>query len=321
MIAQLNDQFELMPLRVMRVVTGLAKGFQNGRQLSFTGMEESLAVLENYAALLRQYNVQAAVCGATGVMRRAANAAKFQQIVQDATGLGIEILSEKTEALLSAKGILSALQNKAEMLLLFDLGGSSTEFLLIDPIRMELVWDTSVFVGASTLTERYLATDPVRSYQVKAAVDAVQRRLKAILDAVVCHLQNRGRSLNRLRLVGTAGTVTTLAAMHLQMEHYEPRRVNGLTLSKSRLRGMMDQLQRLSPADRRNIKGLEAGREDIILGGAIILLEIINGLHRDHLTVIDAGLLEGLLLNLVEKDQGMFHTPLQTPLTWNWQNG
>jgi len=321
MIAQLSGPRELTPVHVGRAITRLAKDFQNSRQLSSASMEESLTVLKSYAVLLSRYNVQATACGATGVMRRAANTADFQQIVRQATGLGLDILSEKAEAMLSAKGILSVLQNKAEMLLLFDLGGSSTEFLLIDPTQTEPVWDTSVFVGASTLTERYLSADPVQGHQVRAAASAAQKEVKPVFDSVAAYLQDRGNSLDQLQLVGTAGTVTTLAAMHLQMEHYDPRRVNGLELSRSWLQEMTNQLQKLPLAERRNIKGLEAGREDIILGGAVIVLEIIDGLHRDRLTVTDAGLLEGLLLNLVEKDRGMFHTPLQTPLRWNWQNG
>lgn len=321
MIARLSGQLELTPVHVGRAITRLAKDFQSSRQLSYSSVEESLKVLQSYTDLLRRCGVQAAACGATGVMRRAANTAEFQQMVKQTTGLNLEVLSEKTEAALSAKGILSVLQNKAEMLLLFDLGGSSTEFLLIDPVRTEPVWDTSVFVGASTLTERYLSADPVRHHQVRAAAGAVQNELEPVFDSVAKNLQDHGKSLDQLQLVGTAGTITTLAAMHLQMEHYDPRRVNGLELDSNWLREITDHLQELPLAERRNIKGLETGREDIILGGAIVVREIINGLHRDRLTVTDAGLLEGLLLNLVEKDRGMFNTPLQTPLTWNWQNG
>lgn len=321
MIAQLRGQLELTPVHHGRAITRLAKNFQSGQQLSSASIEESLAVLKSYADLLCRYNVQAVACGATGVMRRAANSAEFQQMAKQATGLSLDVLSEKTEALLSAKGILSVLQSKAEILLLFDLGGSSTEFLLIDPRQTEPVWDTSVFVGASTLTERYLSADPVYSHQVQTAAGVAQNAIEPVFDSVAAYLRDRGKCLDQLQLVGTAGTVTTLAAMHLQMGHYDPRRVNGLELSQSWLQEITNQLQRLPLSDRRNIKGLEAGREDIILGGAIVVREIINGLHRDRLTVTDAGLLEGLLLNLVEKDRGMLHTPLQTPLTWNWQNG
>jgi len=321
MIAHLSDHFELTPLHVGRAITRLAKNFQDSQKLFPDSIEASLAVLKTYAELMRQHGVKAVACGATGVMRRASNTAQFQQIVQQATGLSLDILSEKAEAMLSAKGILSVLDTKAEMLLLFDLGGSSTEFLLIDPMRNEPIWDISVFIGASTLTERYLANNPVQNGQIRVATDLVQSQIKPVFDFVAEFLRDHGKSLDNLQLVGTAGTVTTLAAMHLRMEHYEPHRVNGLELSKSWLQGTIDQLQRLSLAERRTIKGLEKGREDIILGGALIVLEIINGLQGKGLIVTDAGLLEGLLLNLIEKDRGMLHTSLQTPLTWNWQNG
>jgi len=282
-------------------------------------MQESTAILKSYDELLRQHGVKSLTCGATGVMRRASNAAEFQKIVKQSTGLDLDILTERSEAMLSAKGILSVLQTKGDILLLFDLGGSSLEFLLIDPMLTEPLWDISVFIGASTLTEKHLLGNPPKSEQVSIAGKAILDQLSPVLDSVRAFLMSRDKTLDDLELVGTAGTVTTLAAMYLQMEHYEPHRVNGIFLKKDWLQTTTEQLKRLPFAERRNIAGLERGREDIILGGALIVLEILNSFKKSELTVTDAGLLEGLLLNLVEKERGMLHTPLRTPLTWDWQ--
>ena len=128
----------------------------------------------------------------------------------------------------------------------------------------------------------------------------------------------------RLGLAGTAGTVSTLAAMHIEMERYVPYRVNGLVLTKDWLSTTVESMARMPLAQRRMIKGLEPGREDIILGGAVIVSEILACFGRDRFVVTDAGLLEGLLIDLVEKESGLGggeDAGLRTVLTWRLQKG
>ena len=160
---------------------------------------------------------------ATGVVRRAENGEEFLKSVHDVTGFPVSVLSEASEAFLSAKGILSALPSPKA--LFFDLGGSSTEFLLVDAEKAEPVWSTSVFIGAATLTERYLPGDPPSPVCPRAS-DAVRSALYPALSHGM-YLANSGASSSSVRLVGTAGTVTTLAAMCLEMAVYHPFRVNG----------------------------------------------------------------------------------------------
>jgi len=114
--------------------------------------------------------------------------------------------------------------------------------------------------------------------------------------------------------VGTAGTVTTLGAMFLRMKRYNPSRLNGLKLEKDWICHTLEQLAGL-PSGTQGIPGLEEGREDIILGGTLIVREILGCLGKDALIVSDAGLLEGLLFRLVEEKLG-WPGGLQTPLTW-----
>jgi exopolyphosphatase/guanosine-5'-triphosphate,3'-diphosphate pyrophosphatase len=121
-----------------------------------------------------------------------------------------------------------------------------------------------------------------------------------------------------LQLVGTAGTATTLAAMYLEMREYQPQRINGLVLTDHWLWDMTDRLLRSPLALRGRIPGLEAGREDIIAAGALIVGEILKGLHQPQMTISDAGLLEGLLLDHIEKEYGRPET-LVSPLTWGTQ--
>ena len=309
---------ELAPIRVERAITRLARNFQNGERLTAASMQQSIDVLRAYHELLLEYNTCFVACGATGVMRRAGNANEFLQDIRTSTGLGVCILSEEAEAMLSAKGILSVLPHTPKGILLFDLGGSSTEFLLIDSEQPEPIWDTSVFIGAATITDKYLPDDPPNEGSIHATINAIQKEIEPVIGQVRAFLKRLDISMEDLLVVCTAGTATTLAAMYLRMDDYEPHRVNGLSLSSKWLKYTIDQLARLSIDSRQAIPGLEKGREDIILGGALIVAGILDNLEQDRFTVTDAGLLEGLLLNLVEERCDMPQT-LRTPLTWNWQ--
>jgi exopolyphosphatase/guanosine-5'-triphosphate,3'-diphosphate pyrophosphatase len=320
-IARLEESGRIRPLRFERRITRLARDFGGGGVLQTDRMSESIAALHEYAEILESHHVGAVACGATGVVRRARNNQDFLESVFERTGLRVSILSETSEAVLSARGILSVLAKPEGTILLFDLGGGSTEFLLVDTSRPEPVWSTSVFIGAATVTEKYLTGDPPLPSSVSRAAAAIEDELKAPLSTVEGLLRSSSPVTvpvpepYPLLVVGTAGTVTTLAAMYLEMTRYEPFRVNGLVLPESWLNEAVDHLARSSLASRREIPGLEPGREDIILGGALIVREILRSTCQDRLTVTDAGLLEGILLDLIENARGWPH-PLASSLTW-----
>jgi exopolyphosphatase/guanosine-5'-triphosphate,3'-diphosphate pyrophosphatase len=197
--------------------------------------------------------------------------------------------------------------------LAFDLGGSSTEFMLLDPSQSEPLWVTSVFLGAATLTENHIGGDPPEPGSVKRAKRAAREELAPVFREVRDRLGSR--AMSNLQVVGTAGTATTLAAIRLEMEEYEPYRVNGLELSLKWLQSNLERLASLDFHARARLPGLEAGRADIILGGAAIVGETLAGLESDRLTVTDAGLLEGLLLDGVERARRL-PPALRSPLTF-----
>lgn len=326
LIARCSARGEVFPLHTERRITRLAKNFEKDCHLQDQGMEDSLKVLEEYAATLKRYKVESVACGATGVVRRAANSEAFLKAIRHRTGIPAAILSEDSEARLSAKGVLSVLPPSEGHILSFDLGGSSTEFLLLHTRNPLSIWHTSIFIGAATLTERFLRGDPPPTAAAAEASAAVKSTLAPVFKTVQSLLpdttegtdQETGFPRESLRLIGTAGTATTLAAMYLEMEAYDPERVNGLVLKDEWLSAMTERLLRSPLAQRRRIPGLEPGREDIIAAGALIVVEILKGLHQPRVTISDAGLLEGLLLNHIEMDCGRPET-LVSPLTWGIQ--
>lgn len=315
LIARYLGDKTLVPLLWERRVTRLAKGFREGGILQESRMNLSTRVLEEYRDCMGRFGVEAVACGATGVVRRAENGGRWLETVRKATGIHGKILSEEEEAFLSAKGILGVLSVSRGHVLAFDLGGSTTEFLLMDARRGRMLWSTSVFIGAATLTEHYFRDDPVSSDSLERAQAAVFQTLSETFQGLASVLSECGVSAEELLLVGTAGTVTTLGAMFLRMERYDPSRLNGLMLEKDWICHTLEQLAGRPIRERRGIPGLEEGREDIILGGTLIVREILSFLGKDALIVSDAGLLEGLLFRLVEERLG-WPGGLQTPLRW-----
>jgi exopolyphosphatase / guanosine-5'-triphosphate,3'-diphosphate pyrophosphatase len=316
LIARLEEERRLVPVRSERRVTRLARQFQTNQNLNETAIQASLEVLGEYAAIIGAYRVVSIECGATGVVRNAPNGMELMERLRYRTGISGSILSESSEALLSAKGVISVLPERVGRFLTFDLGGSTTEFLLAERLRDEPLWSTSVPVGASTITERYLAENPPGEGALEQARCAIHDILRETLDRFSPEGAPMGEGGVGWDLVGTAGTVTTLAAMKLEMDPYVPFRVNGVVLDEEWLHEIIRKLSTTKVSERRRIPGLEEGREDVILGGALIVHDILLGLRRTSLIVTDAGLLEGLLLHLVEKER-FGCAGMRTVLTWS----
>ena len=265
LLAQVGEAGKVLPIHMDRRITRLARNFSEGETLKEDRIEASIAVLKEFASLIHHHRVRSVSCGATGVVRRARNAEEFLRSVTEASGMLPSILSEEAEAFLSAKGMLSGLPQAERFVLSFDLGGSSTELLLVDTSHTESLWSTSIFIGAATITERCLSGDPPDRSSLADAGEAIRDTLHETLMQLKAWLKDLDIPTHMLQLVGTAGTVTTLAAMLLRMNVYEPSRVNGVKLTEAWLSQLVDLLAVMTLAERQQLAGLEKGREAIIL--------------------------------------------------------
>lgn len=316
LIARVDERGMVAPVRVERVITRLARSFRTGGSLHEDGVRASIRVLGEYADLIASHGVKSMACGATGVVRRAADGPRFLEEVKQHTGLSASILSESAEAFLSAKGVLSVLPRNDMGVLTFDLGGGTTEFLRVESSADAPSWSKSIPLGAAIITERFLREAPAAEDSLREARGAIRSALREVVALSLSDSAATGNVPGSWELVGTAGTVTTLAAMDLRMDPYVPYRVNGYPLAATWIESLIARLASMSLAERRELPGLEAGREDIILGGALIVHEILLGLDRARMLASDAGLLEGLLLDLVEKESFGRVEQLRTPLEW-----
>jgi exopolyphosphatase/guanosine-5'-triphosphate,3'-diphosphate pyrophosphatase len=186
--------------------------------------------------------------------------------------------------------VLAALKPCPQRCLIFDIGGGSTEFLL--QAEGETLCHRSYPLGVVTLSEKF------------GTAKAQQERVHQVLDSFYQELVDSGH-LQMVRspgvsLVGTAGTVTTLAALHLGLTKYDWRRINNLSFDRPTLEALLFRLEALSLNEREGLRGMEKGRGDLIVPGLEIVLQIMSIMGKDCLTVSDFGLLEGVALKLAE---------------------
>lgn len=266
-----------------QIITRLGGGMTKQEGLTPAAMERTLFALKNLAASATSIPAERMRVVATEAMRRAVNAASFIQAVQQQTGLTIDVISGEEEARLTTRGVLSILQPLPTQSLVFDIGGGSTEFILLQGEAIQ--FQKSYPLGVVDLAEQ--ASSDIWN----SIIDATLRTLAEDLS------QCLPMPWPSLELIGTAGTMTTLAALALRMQSYDRSLVNNHILERTWLRQTLLRFSNLSPAQREQLPGIEPGRGDLILPGLAIVLALLSAFEVDQVRVSDAGLLEGILLS------------------------
>jgi exopolyphosphatase/guanosine-5'-triphosphate,3'-diphosphate pyrophosphatase len=280
-----------------REVTGLGQGLAATGELAPAGMARTLEALQGFKALMTAQGVERYRAVGTQALRQAANRQVFLDRVRQALGLAVEVLAPEEEARLSLAGVLSVVNPEilaAPAVLVFDVGGGSSEFALVRP-GAEKVF-ASLPLGVLTLSQARPLSDPPIPEKVAALKDELAARLGLFYKEAI-----RPRLDADPRLVGTAGAVTTLAAMHLKLRPYDPDKINNLMLTRDQVAVLADQMARLPEAERARLVGMEPAKAGVMVAGALIVLTILEVCRQDSLVVIDAGLLEGVLQEMARK--------------------
>ena len=280
-----------------REITGLGQGLAATGELAPEGMALTLAALKDFQQVMAAHNVKVYRAVGTQALRQARNRQIFLDQVRDSLGFTVEVLAPEEEARLSLTGVLSALDPKvlaAPAVLVFDVGGGSSEFALVRPGNAPVF--ASLPLGVLTLSQARPLGDPPQPARVAALKGELVAQLSAFYG------DNFGPYLPAApRLAGTAGAVTTLAAMHLQLRKYDPHQVNNLVLTRHQVAALAELLASLPEAARSRLIGLEPAKAGVMVAGALIILTILAVSRQDSLTVIDAGLLEGVLQEMARK--------------------
>ena len=292
LVAEIGDS-TFRELHSERKITRLGQDLERTGMLSRDAQDRSLAALAGFLSPVRRFSVFRTAAVGTSALRKAANAAEFFKNVKAGTGLDITVITGEEEARLTLRGVERALtRHSLESVPVVDIGGGSTKLILPRSGSAPLVM--SLPLGAVYLTERFIKHDP-------PADDEVAKLRSTVRD----ELKKRDRTAPAPRgegtCAGTAGTITTLASMDQRLALYDPGKINNYVLTRRAIDAMVRTLVRSTLEQRRGIAGLEAGREDIILAGAIITQEIMGWCGCDEMLVSDWGLREGIVLDLYEK--------------------
>ncbi|WP_121118988.1 Ppx/GppA phosphatase family protein [Croceibacterium ferulae] len=283
--------------RVVRLGEGLA---QSG-QLSEAAMDRAVSALRICAEKLRRRNVHLARSVATEACRRATNGPAFIERVRQETGILLDIISAQEEARLAVLGCHILLESGIGPAVIFDIGGGSTELVLIEPgapVPRILDWQ-SVPWGVVSLTET-MVPEP-------EGTSALLERYAAMRGMVADSFADFAKRIGPhrtpdLRLLGTSGTVTTLASLHLALPQYDRRAVDGLVVPSAAMRQITTRLSGMSPAERRTLPCIGNERADLVVAGCAILDAILDIWPAPRLGVADRGIREGILRSLMSAD-------------------
>jgi exopolyphosphatase/guanosine-5'-triphosphate,3'-diphosphate pyrophosphatase len=289
LIADLAPGHPLTELRSERRILRLGEGVDQTKRLSPVAMDRVIACLQEWRNVINNYHVEAIAVVATSAVRDAANRNEFLERVKRESGFDVEVISGEEEARRTLLGIRSGLPAGVTDILALDIGGGSTEFILDRPGRKPIV--QSIDIGVVRLCERVLHHDPPTDEEVRQAREWVTRETKAAVADMGDYRQ--------ATFVGTAGTITSLAAMAQKLPTYESARIHNYVLKLETIRELEHTLLSRAKAERVGLSGLEKNREEVIAAGAIIIRTIMEVLDQQSVLVSDLGLREGVLINLL----------------------
>lgn len=292
-------------------IVRLGEGVSASGLLSEEAMERTLQALKACKRKMDQHPIIRGRYVATEACRRASNALMFVERIRKETGLAVEIISNEEEARLALLGCCSLLKRHSSRALAFDIGGGSTEIMWVEAVHLaeeEKVRRASVLpfdltiddwvsapYGVMNLSEQFGGSNYTELY----FNDIVARVEEALRPFDAKHGISEQVRQGQVQLLSTSGTVTTLAAIHLDLARYDRSRVDGVNLPVSAIEASIDRLLTMKPYERFNHPCIGADRSDYILSGCAIFRAIHRIWPFSHITIADRGVREGIIVSLL----------------------
>ncbi len=276
----------------------LGQGVIDTGRLNEQAMDRVIKALQICVQKLDSYEISGSRAVATAACRFASNSDLFVDRVAAETGIRIEVIQPDEEARLAVKGCAPLLNREQEHALIFDIGGGSTQviWLRVDGPEPEILALHSIGKGVVSLTERYEG----HLSAPKVYDDCVAKIAAEIAEFSDANGIDPFVSAGRVQMIGTSGTVTTLAGMELGLERYIRSRVDGILMDFDRITSLTSYLRELGPAQLAAQPCIGHNRADLMLAGCAILDAICHCWPVGRLRVADRGLREGILLELME---------------------
>lgn len=287
LVAAVSSEGSVDAIRSERKILRLGEGVDHTKRLKPDAMLRVIETIQDWKAIIESHGVERYTAVATSAVREAGNREEFLDRVRRKTGVEIEVIDGEEEARRTFLGIRSGLPDVRSILGL-DIGGGSTEFIASrqgQPLRT-----TSIDMGVVRLTERVLQSDPPRATEIQQAETLIR-------DLTQGARRELGDVLE-LTLVGTAGTITSLAAVAQELPAYDPARIQNYVLELPVIRRIERDVFGKTQSQRVGMPGLEAGREGVIAAGVLILRCVMEELNAAQCVVSEYGLREGVLVHL-----------------------
>jgi len=289
----------------------LGEGISRNRAFSNTAMDRTIEALKICSEKMIRYNVTSSRLVATEACRVAQNSDEFIERVRLETGLRLDVINQETEARLAVSGCASLLDRKSDGAIVFDIGGGSSELIWLDLRNAQGRWRrtihdrieaqryirawTSLPLGVVTLAEKFGG----KIVNGEAYEDMVQYVLSELAPFEELHNIGKVVASTNMHLLGTSGTVTTVAGVHLCLSSYQRHRVDGLWMNSKDVSNISDRLAGMSYEERVAQPCIGEERADLVLAGCAILEALIRLWPCERLRVADRGLREGILAGLM----------------------
>ena len=283
--------------RIVRLGEGLAS---SGR-LSDAAIDRTIAALKICADKLRRRNVTLSRAVATEACRRASNGPDFIARAYAETGILLDIISAEEEARLAVLGCHALIEPGDGPALVFDIGGGSTELVLIDTraeMPVVLDWHSAPW-GVVSLTESAGHGPPGRDGGAEGRAASYARMRSLVAESMAGFAARLPRDVAVPRLLGTSGTVTTLASVHLGLTHYDRAQVDGLIVPAPALRRISSDLAEMDLRERATLPCIGTERADLVVAGCAILETIMDLWPAERVGIADRGIREGILRRLM----------------------
>ncbi len=284
LIGDVDGDFSINRIGDYYEVPRVGKGVSTSKSLSQESMMRGVVVLERYREIALGFKVDRIIASATSAVREAENKSEFVNLVRDRCGIEVEVIDGPTEARLGYMGAVSGIIDKNVSTFVIDIGGGSTE--LSYGLGTVPVFTRSLDIGAVRLTEKFFAGIPPDSEDVDRAIDSIREAASGFPFS-----ETRAD-----RVFAVAGTATTLALIEQKRHEFDLSAVTNYEMTADSLRTVLSELRTMSPSQVRNMTSAAAGREDVLLAGALILSELLEAAGASRFLTSDRGLRYGYML-------------------------
>ncbi|MGL4913280.1 MAG: Ppx/GppA phosphatase family protein [Romboutsia sp.] len=266
--------------------TRIGQGVDKEGYITEEAIKRNLEALKEFSDMCKQEECKEVYCMGTSALRDSKNGEEFVKRAKELTNIDVQIINGDEESNLGFKGVIEGTYgDKKEDILVIDIGGGSTEFILGNEDGIKFC--KSENVGALRMTEKFITTDPINDKEFEEMSEFIEESISKTINIL------KGRRISKL--VGIGGAITSLSAMNQELEVYSMEKVHNSEVSKKDLEEILQKIKKMTLNDKKTIKGLQPKRADIITAGVKILDIIMEKLEIEKIMISEYDNLEGLM--------------------------